>query len=360
MKIVCILPQLSQPRCIKRIKALEKAGFEVAVYGFDNGYYSDNIKDYTCKVVCVKTDDDKSKLSKIKSNINLVRRATENLSKDDVVYLFGIQLAGYYKLIGCRNKYIYEQADLNYTKLNRPLLVSIFRELDKWLIKGSYKTVLTSGGFIDYLYNGVAPNNVCLLENKLHISLKKIDVKDKSISPNLRFGFVGAIRYPRTIFGFANVIASKFPQYEFHFYGEGDSSLQAKELCDKFSNLHYHGKFRNPDDLQSIYENLDVNIVCYDPVSMNVRIAEPNKLYESTFFKVPIVVSEGTFLEKRVKEFHAGFSINALDESAITKFVSSLTVEKLQEVVLQMKQYDMNNLFDQTESFALSLRNSVL
>lgn len=360
MKIVCILPQLSQPRCIKRVKALESAGFEVVVYGFDNGYYSDNIKDYTCKIVSVKAADVKSKLSKIKSNINLVRCATENLSAEDVVYLFGIQLAGCYKLIGCKNKYIYEQADLNYTKLKHPLIVSIFRKLDKWLIKGSYKTILTSGGFIEYLYNGLAPDNVCLLENKLHISLKKVDVKDKAISPNFRFGFVGAIRYPRTVFGFAKVIAEKFPQYEFHFYGEGDSSLQAKELCDKYNNLHYHGKFRNPDDLQSIYDNLDINIVCYDPDSMNVRIAEPNKLYESMYFKVPIVVSEGTFLEKRVKEFHAGFSINALDESSIIKFVNSLTVVKLQEVVTQMNHFDSNNLFDQTDAFALSLRNLFL
>ena len=40
---VFIVPQLSQPRCIKRIKSIYEAGIPIKVYGFDRGIYSENI-----------------------------------------------------------------------------------------------------------------------------------------------------------------------------------------------------------------------------------------------------------------------------------------------------------------------------
>ena len=50
MKIICIVPQLSQPRCIKRANILVDLGYNVEVYGYDNGLYSDNINDYKCNI----------------------------------------------------------------------------------------------------------------------------------------------------------------------------------------------------------------------------------------------------------------------------------------------------------------------
>ena len=52
----------------------------------------------------------------------------------------------------------------------------------------------------------------------------------------------------------------------------------------KFPNVKLHGKFKNPSDLSVIYNKIDLNVICYDTTSINVRIAEPNKLYESIFF----------------------------------------------------------------------------
>ena len=51
----------------------------------------------------------------------------------------------------------------------------------------------------------------------------------------------------------------------------------------------------NPDDLERIYGSIDLNYVVYggDPKSeIGVRLAIPNKLYESIFFQVPLVCRE--------------------------------------------------------------------
>lgn len=155
---------------------------------------------------------------------------------------------------------------------------------------------------------------------------------------------------------FARVVAEKFPNHEFHFYGEGLFSNQAKELCERYpKNLYYHGSFSNPDDLPMIYSNVDVNVVCYDTASMNVRIAEPNKLYESCFFRVPLVVSKSTFLEKRVLNMGVGYSIDSTNESEIISFIKSINQESLEKSLEAMRQIPHEQLFDNTMELIQSI-----
>lgn len=353
-RIVFIVSQLSQPRCIKRVNAFYDNGFDVEVYGFENGLYSKNIKSYPCEIHSIKVEGRTAKNKAVRQNLKLVREVIRILKRDDIVYVFGIELAVYYKLFGGRNKYMYEQADLNYTKLHNQLLVSLFRKIDKLLISSSYQTVLTSQGFVDYLYGGKeASPKIHLLENRLNKELEGVSVKEHAINPNaIRFAFIGAVRYPRTILTFARVIAENYPNHEFHFYGEGLSSHLAKELCECYPyNLFYHGGFSNPGDLPKIYSEVDLNIVCYDISSMNVRIAEPNKLYESVFFKVPLVVSSSTFLEKKVLEMGVGFSIDCTKENEIRSFIESLNKTSFDKCLTAMEQVPKESLFDNTSDF---------
>ena len=41
--IIFIVQQISQPRCIKRIKNFIDAGYKVRVFGFNNGLYQENL-----------------------------------------------------------------------------------------------------------------------------------------------------------------------------------------------------------------------------------------------------------------------------------------------------------------------------
>ena len=342
---------LSQPRCIKRVNTLVDLGYNVEVYGYDNGLYSDNINDYKCNINTITKQKDRCKVLSIYSNIQLIKKACKHTGPEDIIYLFGIRLACCFKLLNKNNRYIYEQADLNYTKLKNKLLVTIFRQIDKNIIRKSFATILTSQGFVDYLFNKQVPSNVYLIENKLNNNLQKHLVDNRSIrTSRLRFGFVGFVRYPRTLLTFAKVVGEKFPQHEFHFYGEGISGRQARELCAKYENLFYHGEFKNPDDQPMIYQNIDISVVCYDPDSLNVRIADPNKLYESIVFKVPIVVSKRTFLEKKVLKWGVGYSVNAYDENSVEEYINSISDLSISNCIANMKKLNTSDLFDNTDA----------
>src|SRR5690606_6294601 len=133
---------------------------------------------------------------------------------------------------------------------------------------------------------------------------------------------------------FAQVIGSEFPQHTFHFWGVEDGEILKNTDWTQFKNIYFHGKFQSPKDLDKIYSAIDINIVCYDTQSENVKIAEPNKFYESIYFNKPIVVSRDTFLEKRVKALNTGFSILANENAEISRFIKNLKTEELTSIQL--------------------------
>jgi glycosyltransferase involved in cell wall biosynthesis len=97
-----------------------------------------------------------------------------------------------------------------------------------------------------------------------------------------------------------------------------------------YNNVFYHGRFKNPEDLPVIYKNIDLLLCAYDYRIDNVRYAEPNKLYESIYFRKPIIVSSNTFLAKKVSDLGIGYHLDSLDNNAIISFIQNITLESIE------------------------------
>lgn len=121
---------------------------------------------------------------------------------------------------------------------------------------------------------------------------------------------------------------------------------QVISISESYENVKYFGSFKNPDDLSSINNKVDLVVACYDIQSLNERIAEPNKMYEAMYFKTPIIVTTGTYLEKQVKKYGCGFSINATTNENIINFINSLTNNKLNKVKTNIEKVDSAELID--------------
>ena len=89
----------------------------------------------------------------------------------------------------------------------------------------------------------------------------------------------------------------------------------------------------------------------YDVAIDNVRYAEPNKLYESIYFETPIIVSEGCFLGDKVKELNVGFTVNALDETAVKQLIDSLTSEIVEDKIESIRQIGKEYAINNNERF---------
>lgn len=343
--IVFIVQQLSQPRCIKRISTIQDAGFPIKVYGFDTGLYTENLQDLPFKIhERIKRDKSANKINKILSFRTIIKRILKENKQNCIFYFFGFEIASIAYFLGCRN-YIYEEADVVAARYHSSLL----KNIDRKIIQKSLLTVLTSAGFVEYLFNNQCPKNVILQPNKLSPYFdseqkKLISRKEFNIN-HLKFGFIGAIRFTNTIIRFAKVIGTRFPQHEFHFYGDAENASYLNDVSN-YKNIYMHGAFKNPMDLSNIYANVDINVVCYDTTSDNVKIAEPNKLYESIYFETPLVVSSGTFLARQVAKHDIGFNIDASNDNSIINFVNQLNISQLQHASNNMHAINHKDLID--------------
>ena len=51
------------------------------------------------------------------------------------------------------------------------------------------------------------------------------------------------------------------------------------------------------------------------------------------FFRVPIIVSKGTFLARKVEALNIGYAINGLNKDDIREFLTSLTKESYENKI---------------------------
>lgn len=358
--IVFIALQLSQPRCIKRINVFKEADFSIKVYGFDSGLYNNVLNNLPFKIdKLIERNKNVCKIKKILYFVSNIRAILRENRKNAIFYFFGYEIASIAYFCGCRT-FVYEEADVSAARIRNYLVRSILLWLDRLLVRKSMLTVFTSDGFKKYLFNREHLANVIVMPNKLSRYFdeqKRSIVKTQPMKSNsLKFGFVGLIRYPNTIIRFAKVVGKFFPNHEFHFYGDAEKAEYLDEELLSYKNIYIHGTFENPKDLSSIYEKIDLSVACYDTRSGNVRIAEPNKLYESIYFATPIVVSDGTFLAEKVKSLKIGDAIDASSDAKIENYIRNLTIQHLGEIIFRMKSHSWEKLVDDNSSLLESVR----
>ena len=350
-KIVFLLASTRAIYSIKRINGFISNGIDIEIYGIERENENLNADIYGKKIkVIARQKNGEQYLRKFLQNQAAIKRIIKSYDPDKTIfYSFGFALTLSLKLNRAKT-YIYEISDIlyGYNKFNS--VRWIFKEIDRYLIKKSLLTVLTSDGFGDYLFGKNRPTNIIIQPNRLHPFFfdeqrPKIEQANNSVK-HLIFSYVGLFRSPNTIFRFATIIGQEYPQHEFYFYGDSNLTNEVIRLSETYDNIKYFGPFKNPDELSKIYTNIDILVACYDAENLNERILEPNKLYEALYFNKPIVVSKGTFLSKRVRALGCGFEIDASKNESIICFINSLTDEELNKIHANIQKVQLEEMID--------------
>lgn len=348
-KIIFISNNLNSTHDKTRIEEFIKCGAEVEVYGYtrenENGKKRKS-EFYTAQILGHVFPAYKSRISVYYKTLKQLRKEKKGI--DCIYYFFGLDITAVFLLLGKNVKYVYEEADLVYTYMSDRIIRNIFKLIDKYAIRNSYLTALTSEGFIRYHFGNNVPDNVVLVPNRLNESVLKVEYSPKTKDPNkgVRYGFVGAPRF-KAIHNFIDVFCRNFPNKEFHIWG-GPIPEDFEDLK-IYKNCIFHGYFSSPVDLPKIYSSLDVVLSTYDSEFDNVRFAEPNKIYESIYFETPIIVSTNTFLEEKVKKMGIGFSLDATNENEIVRFVKDATYIEVQKCVGKIKSIDKNECINKND-----------
>lgn len=331
-KIVFVLNAVSITRCQKRVQEFIDHGYDVDVYGFARGgqtyakpsnYSIEEIGYHTVSMSYYR------RLLVIYKALRKLRKKYEK-EKDVIFYYFFFDVAFAASLVSHRT-YIYEESDVPYADIRFSLLRKFLKWKDRRIIRKSLLTVMTSEGFIKYHGLEQQCDNIVLVPNRVNPALLELPYTHKVLdSEHLSIGFVGGFRY-QSVFNFASVVAEDYPQITFHVFGNiMENEKEIEEISKAHKNVQLHGLFKNPQDLPSVYEQLDLVLATYDVTCINAQYAEPNKMYESIFFRVPIIVSKGTFLSDKVNSLGIGYAINGLDKEEIQNFLTNLTKESIE------------------------------
>lgn len=322
-------------------------GYQVEVYAFDRGLQTKNHPtDFDIKIIGAFTEDLSyiKRIPIISRGLIAVKRNIKN--RPVILYTMGLDIA-FISYLVIHKPFIYEEADLLHTYISKRPVVWLMERCDRFIVRKSCISVFTSEGFLRYHYGDKVPGNTFLIPNKLTPAVFDFPFKrsrELNMS-NLQVGFVGGFRFD-SIYNFTTVFLKHFPQHDFHVFGLLDNKEQKDALL-SYPNFHFHGVFKNPDDLPSIYNQLDLVLCTYDTRVENVRYAEPNKIYESVYFETPIIVSKDTFLASKVEELGIGFVIDPFDESGICNFVNALDRAQIENRQIRAaaieKQYAINN-----------------
>lgn len=359
MKIVFIAPSTSQPRILKRIISLKDAGFEVKVYAYDRGVYNCNNFPQNIDLELLGAfEDGGNYVSKIKVMNKDISRIIRLEGRYNVIY-YSFGYFGSLCLMLHKVKYVYEMSDVLYGYKRFNLIRPIMKFIDKRMVRHSEITLMTSEGFIHYLFPNSTLKNIVLQPNKLnqYFADKERNFRKISVTNNLKFAFVGAIRYPNTILRFAKIIGDYYPNHEFHFYGDSIMVKDFQIATSQYENVVFHGAFRNPYDLESIYHNIDIVVCCYENESLNERIAEPNKLYEAAFFGKPIIVSKNTFLATQVGKYRCGWAIDAYSDDSIRNFIDKLSADEYNHIVDVEMSFPVDFLIDNPQKLIDRLKS---
>ena len=334
MKVCFLLTHIPNPRINKRISAIKKTAETIVVCARRS---SQNIWEPSQDVDHIIFDIDlPSAQHIIKRYIvssSFQKKAIKAITefKPDVLYVEGLDslIVAYQYKLSHKIKVIFEVADLRENYISRPknplkrIITTFLLWKEQKVFVAVDNLVVTSPNFYELHYKKLIPQSrMLVIPNIPDMDLFKA-YKRKN-SGQFTIGFIGGIRYLAQMKMLVD--ASIVQGVNVLFAGAGVTTSEYNEIqryCKNMSNVIFTGKYNYDSEIVNLYERVDCVYAVYDADNPNVKVALPNKLYESIACGLPIIVAKGTYLAELVELWGVGVSVSHLDihelEDCITR-----------------------------------------
>jgi len=317
------------------------AGYQVKVYAFSRKYYEANTFPKGCEIIHLGQIPMKRYLSRVpKLGLALCKIKISEMRAQvtpQLIYAFGMDMAFLGSLLRNKNYLVYELADIQNPLPHQGILSKLLGHAERHISNSCDNLVVTSKGFLDRHLSMIDPkisDKTTIIENKVSSEISQKFPRPATVTPPgkpIKIGFVGRIRYKKSILPLLEAVSKRASNYELHFFGDGPLGNLVTGYAQSSSNIFFHGPFVSIDDLQMIYSKIDVSYVVYDNSEINVQLLMPNKFYEAVYFGKPIVAAKNTYLANSVEATGTGFIIDPQENGFVEKFLDSLTVESIRE-----------------------------
>lgn len=338
MNVCFLLTHVPNPRINKRIEVFKKTASTKVIC---TRRASQNIWEPSQDVEHIIFDVDlpsaKHIVKRFVVSQSFQNKALEKLEEiePNIIYAEGLDpliIAGKYKKKHTV-KIIFEVADLRENYIVRPkkpvdrIITDALLKKEKKAFKNVDYLVVTSPKFYDMHYKDlISKERMLFIPNEPDTQV--FENYHKKVDGPFTVGFIGGIRYlkqMKMLVDVANEVGCNVL-----FAGAGGTSTEYDEIrryCEGMQNITFTGRYDYNTEIAGIYGKVDCVYAVYDADNPNVRIALPNKLYESILCELPIIVAKGTYLSELVEENNVGISVSHTDEKELEQALMKLKTD---------------------------------
>jgi len=257
-----------------------------------------------------------------------LRRQISKKKYDKLIVLTTQTAIPLFDLLTCKykNKFVYDYRDI--TKENK---FGFYAAMVKKLIKSSAYTMISSKGFLPQIGVEDAPNIITAHNTREPISSDGYNVCVSGDDP-IRLVFWGMVRQVEHNKKICDAFGND-PRFTLTYHGEGFyKELDAYCKEKGYSNVFFTGRY-DLQDLPGFIETTDV-LHCIYENDTTQKNAMPVKPYDAIRYRLPMAISEGSYLEKFFQDCNGIFSVDIISLTLVPdklyKWYKSLNGEQVE------------------------------
>lgn len=332
IKVLCILPTLTDTRIARRIDMLNRGGFAVEAVAFERHQRSGRRPD--CPIERLGRIPHRkyaARIGKLLAAAPTVRRA---IGRNDIVYAFNPDLACLAAIsgLGLNRPLVLEVADIKEVQVAGSWSGRAVRALEKLAVDRCSLLVLTTSGYLPYYLYWLDAEIPCLvIENKLDPefveSIPELDPPDPAVDRPLRIGWFGRLRDEWTLRVLEELTRLEPHQYTAVLAGTPSPFLEGfSARVDSSPHIEYRGGYSYPDDLPALYNSVDLVMACYPP-EIPHGWSQSSRYYEACLFRKPLIVRAGCADANGVRKHGIGLVLDAVAIEEATAAINEVSLE---------------------------------
>ena len=337
-RVLCILPVTHAARIAKRIDMHREAGFRVEAVAFERDYLGGRLPD--CPVESLGPLLHGRLVRRVPRLLRSVRKVRAAIRRNDIVHAFSPDMAllALVAGFGLGRPVAVEVADIREAQTAKGLSGGVVRALDRFTMEHAQLLIVTSAHYFRYYRDWLGVKTPGLvLENKLSASFcNEVRANGSSGLPGcalkgrpLRIGWFGRLRDEWSL-RLVDAL-TRLPQSQFSVVIAGSLSPPVRDLPQLAAGnprIEYLGPYNHPGDLPSLFNGIDVAMICYSPEAPS-GWSRSNRYYDACLFGKPLIVRAGCADADETQRHGIGLVIEDESPEAAAAAIRRITPEDL-------------------------------
>lgn len=205
------------------------------------------------------------------------------------------------------------------------LIKSIIRALDIKLIALCDAIILADDNRFQQIKGARYKNSAVINNTPLDIYQLTGQELTENQTHRLTIAYVGLLQVERGLLEMLEVLKNH-PDWCLELAGFGGDQPEISQLANQMDNVFFHGRITYQEAL-ALSQKADVLFATYDPKISNHKYASPNKVFEAMMLGKPIIVAQGTNMDRIVEKLNCGMIVQYGSILELEEALSTLAVD---------------------------------